>query len=284
VRVLGIDVPDELLVIWRRVLAPEWQPFFVERPEEWPAPRPPAGVALTAELRDTYTVWRLRRAAPVVWFDEASFLAMPRAERARLVRSQVEIGRGAVPTVRRWQTTFAGSMLREQADGHRFVWWPSLLERHAGVVLADHVQDGQPASRHREIARETWRRCRAVLPNARSLAGSFATSATANCFGTTLAAAGDADGDERILQDRFDAFLAARCAPGGDDGDPGTVLVWRDRSGQPCHSAVTIGDGWAFEKPSQTWWTPRVALAVGQLIRVNRAAGLRLERHRIMAR
>ena len=219
-----------------------------------------------------------------MWFDEPSFLAMPRADRARLVRSQVEIGRGAVPTVRRWQTTFAESMLREQADGHRFVWWPSLVEPHAAQVLTAHVQDGQPSSLHRAVGADTWRRCAPLLPNARLLAGSFATSVTANCFGTTVAAAGEGDGDERILQDPFDDFLTDRCAPGGADGEPGTVLVWRDRSGQPAHSAVTIGDGWALEKPAQTWWTPRVVLGVRQLIAVNRSPGLRLERHRLLAR
>ena len=281
-RVLGIDVSEDLLARWSQLLAPEWQLFFVDHPDEWPAPVPPATVTLTHELGDTYTVWRLRRDAPVVWFDEPSFLALPRSQRARLVRSQAEVGRGAVPTVRRWRTKLDAMALRQQADGHRFVWWPSLVGPHAEVVLADHVQDGQPASRHGDVAAGTWRRCERALPGARALAGTFANSGTANCFATTLAAAGDDPGDDQVSRERFEGFLASRCGRGGDDGEPGTVLVWRDRSGQVCHSAVTIGDGWALEKPAQTWWTPRVVLGVRELVGVNRAVGLRLERHRLL--
>lgn len=282
-RVLGIDVPEQLLTRWRRILAPEWQPFFVDAPDEWPSTGAPADVSLTDHLCDTYTLWRLRREAPVVWFDETSFHEMPRTQRARLVRVQAELGRGAVPTVRRWASTFGAALLREQADGHRFVWWPSLLEGRAQTVLADRVLDGQPASRHAEVDEATWGRAEDWLPNARALAGSFDGSGLGNCFGTTMAAAGHGDGAGRVPQAPFERFLATQCRPGGDDRAPGTVLVWRDRKGQPFHSAVTIGGGWALEKPAQTWWTPRVVLEVRQLIAVNRAAGLRLERHRLVA-
>ncbi|CAN5691291.1 hypothetical protein BH24ACT5_BH24ACT5_28800 [soil metagenome] len=224
----------------------------------------------------------MRGAAGVVWHDERSFMAMPRSHRARLVRSQVERGRGAVPTVRRWMGTLDRSSLIEQADGHRFVWWPSLVDQHPEEVLADHVRDGQPSSRHTEVSADVWRRCRSLLPQVENLAGTFSESNRANCFGTTLAAAGHCDAGEQVLRDRFEGFLASSCTPdSGDDRSPGTVLVWRDSDGRVCHSAVTIGRGWAFEKPSQTWWTPRVVLDTRHLIRVNSTSGLRLERHRM---
>ena len=285
-RVLDIDVPASLVARWRGWLAPAWQPFFVDDVDGWPSVAAPPGgsTSMTDELRDTYTVWRLRGPRDrVVWFDEVSFLALPRADRASLVRSQAERRRGAVPSVRRWSATFGGEALRRQADGHRFVWWPSLVDRAPEAVLAGHVEDGQPASRHREVRAATWRACRDVLPAVEALAGTFAPSGVANCFGTTLAAVGAGEGDERVVQAPFEAFLASRCVPGGDDRSPGTVLVWRDRDGQPFHSAVTIGDGWAFEKPAQTWWTPRVVLEVRQLVAVNRSVGLRLERHRLVS-
>jgi len=45
-----------------------------------------------------------------------------------------------------------------------------------------------------------------------------------------------------------------------------------------------MGDGWALEKPAQTWWSPRVVLEVRQLIRANRTAGWHVERYRLSSR
>lgn len=120
-RVLGIDVQRDLLARWRRFLAPVWQPFFVRPEEGFASTRSSNLWELTADLRCTYTAWRVRDATIVVWFDEASFMALPRRDRARLVRSQVDRGRGAVPSVRRWRSDFDHARLRDQADGHRFV-------------------------------------------------------------------------------------------------------------------------------------------------------------------
>lgn len=44
----------------------------------------------------------------------------------------------------------------------------------------------------------------------------------------------------------FEAFLQERTRPGGDDYQPGTLLLWRSANGQAQHAAVTLGDGWAF--------------------------------------
>jgi hypothetical protein len=58
------------------------------------------------------------------------------------------------------------------------------------------------------------------------------------------------------------------------------VLVWR-RDGAPFHAAVSIGDGWVLEKPSQDWHSPRAVATVADVVRTARAAGQRLERHTI---
>ena len=279
--VLNIDVPDDLAQRWCRYLAPAVQPFFVRPEDDLRSSVPEPAPTLSDDLRCTYTGWRIREKTRIVWLDEASFHVLPRADRARLVRRQVELGRGAVPSVRRWQDDFDADVLRAQADGHRFVWWPSLLDTNPEPVLRAQVEDGQLDDRHREVRAETWRGCRAVLPNAREIVGRFPESSGPNCFGTTLVASGYLDVATRVLQGQFESFLAERCAPGGHDGDAGTVLVWRDRDGQPCHSAVTIGDGWAIEKPAETWWTPTIVADARQLVRINRAVGLKLERHRL---
>ena len=290
-RVLNVDVPDDLSARWQGLLAPVWQPFFVEPDEGFVTPStapaiPPWKVGgwhtLSDDLRDTFKAWRVRGARPVVWFDEESFLALPRPGRARLVRSQVDRRRGAVPTVRRWAGHFDVSALRSQADGHRFVWWPSLLAQNPEPVLVELVLDGQLPSRHDEVGASTWEWSRDLLPHARELAGTFPASSGPNCFGTVLAAAGAAGATDWVVQEPFDQWLRTSCARGGDDDHVGTVLVWRDRDGLPVHAAVTLGDGWALEKPAQTWWAVRGVHDVRDLIKFNRAWGQRLERHQIV--
>ena len=276
--VLGVDVDSALLERWRGWIAPDRQPFVVE-----------AGSASTAgaprphpELRDTYRLWKISGPFDLAWLDEDEFMSLPRAERAALVRSQVWRGRGAVPTVRRWGDLLDPVALRSQADGHRFVWWPSLVPVDDHAVVTRVVETGEHASRHREVGVGTWRRCGIVLPGAEGLAGTFAESSGPNCFGTVMAAAGvGAAAEDWVREEAFLAWLAARCRPGGSDEIAGTVLVWSDHEGRPVHAAVTLGDGWGLEKPSQCWWTPRTVLPVGEIRRLNCSPGQRLRRYRI---
>lgn len=115
------------------------------------------------------------------------------------------------------------------------------------------------------------------------LAGTFPSSSGPNCFGTTMYGAGVRGAEnEWMLLDAFNEWLHVNCVPGGHDADPGTVLLWRDTdTGNPWHSALTIGDGWAFEKQSQCWWSPRYVAAVADIKRVSRGRGLHLERWRV---
>jgi hypothetical protein len=287
-KALGIAVSNELYNDWRRWLAPEVQPFFVDSLEPWPASAR-REQSLGQELIETYAAWRIDRSLKIVWLDEETFVGMTRSQRATLVRAQVEHRRGAVPSVRRWSDLLDPEVLRSQADGHRFVWWPSLLTSNADRVLSRVVSAAPNGaaphslpSRHREVARATWDKCVSALPNARRIAGSFPPSGGPNCFSTVMAAANVAGATKgSMLQAPFQNWLTSACRPGGRDDDAGTVLVWRDRSGALFHTAVTIGDGWALEKASGEWWTPRAVRTVADVIRTSRARGQRLERHRI---
>ena len=255
----------------------------------WPRGAAPA-TGLGAELGHTYRAWRVDRSLKTLWLDEARFFDLPRPRRASLVRSQVEHGRGGVPTVRRWSDVLDPAVLRAQADGHRFVWWPSVVALNPRDVLArvasnapDGAADSAPPSRHAEVAPATWKRCVAKLPAARALAGSFPRGSGPNCFGTVMAAAGiEGAGDECVVESPFLSWMEATCGRGGADDEPGTVLLWRDAAGLPVHAAVTIGDGWAVEKASAEWWTPRAVRTVGEVIRTSRLKGQHLERHRIL--
>lgn len=278
IEVLGIDVPHALLAQWRHWLAPEVQPFFVHRTRGVDAfPRD-----LAPELRDTYRVWKLdRRRLGVVWLTEDHFRSLPRSERARLVRSQALVGRGAVPSVRAWSDVLDPAELRQQADAHRFVWWPSLVDPD-GLVLRRVVEANRSVCRRRQVDRATWLASADLLPRAKELAGTFAAGSGPNCFGTVMAAAGVVGADESwVLQAPFERWLTTRCRPGGDDERPGTVLLWRDDECTAQHAAVTIGDGWALEKPSQEWSSPRQVAPVDELIRHTRTPGWHLSRHRL---
>jgi len=189
VRLLNIEVGTSLLEHWRAWFAPDPQPFLADVTLAEQLGREPSLAPLPDELRDTFEVYALPDGVGVVWFAEEDFAELPRATRAALVRTQTAYEREHVPTVRRWRDRL-GDVVRQQADGHRFVWWPSLLDGHAQDVLSEYVEDGRIASRHDEVDPRTWKAAAERLPLARDLAGTFATSSGPNCFGTVMAAVG----------------------------------------------------------------------------------------------
>jgi hypothetical protein len=281
-RVLGIDVAPSLVDRWRRWLGPATQPFFVDRSLARLVPGDVAG-ELTPELRDTFRVWRIAGDRRHVWLDEASFAALPRSTRTALVRAQVVAGRGAVPTVRAWADVLPAASLRAHADGHRFLWWPSVLDsRSASRVLARVVSEDALPSRHRAVTASTWRIAADVLPGVRALGGTFPNGSGANCFGAVMTAAGVGGvAEEWVQPDAFDDWLTTATRPRGDDDRPGAVLVWRKTDGSATHAAVTLGDGWALEKPSQAWFTPRAIVRVTDVVRTSRMRGEHLSRRQI---
>lgn len=276
--VAGIAVPSSQLRTWASWLAPERQPFFVTEPAALPAGLEPDQ---TPELVDTFWLWRDQRPRVPVWLDEAAFMSLDRTDRAALVRGQHEARRGAVFGVRAWSDLLDPSALRAQADGHRFVLWPSLVRGTEQEVALRFVTADVAVSRHREVPGAVWRRAAGVLPAARELAGAFVGHGP-NCFGTVMAAAGAGEGSWTGL-DPFEEWLAACTSPGGSDLEPGTVLLWREVGpGRAQHAAVTIGGGWALEKRGQEWHNPRAVLPVHEVIRSARTPGWRLERHRLL--
>jgi hypothetical protein len=282
-RVLDVDVSPDLLARWVTWLAPERQPFFLTAPQvaQWGLT---AGEAPTdPQIRDTFKLWGVQPGLDVVWLDQREFAALPRPVRAGLVRAQVAHDRGNVPSVRAWAHLFA-NVVREQAGGRRFVWWPSLVRPHAADVLPHLVADGVPSSRHAAVPAATWARASAMLPQARVLAGTFPDGSGANCFGTVMGAAGVPDAVDTWMQrEPFEAWLTSATRPGGDNNAVGTVFVWRSTdSGLAQHAAVTLGDGWVLNKRSQSWDAPRVVLSVRDAVISSRTPGLRLSRHQLV--
>ncbi|MDX6259694.1 MAG: hypothetical protein QOH84_1382 [Kribbellaceae bacterium] len=275
-RVLDIPVSPALLKDWVDWLAPDKQPFYVTAKQLRASNLQQDDTEPDPNLRDTYRTYSLDSRLRSVWLDEAGFLSLPQATRAGLVRAQVVNGRDAVPSVRRWRGVL-GPEIKAQADGHRFVWWKSLLQAsRAAEVLPEIVSEDLHPSRHREV--RSWPK---LLPNARALAGTWPDGSGANCFGTVMAAAGVEGAEDSWMQrEPFEQWLADHTSGGGRDDVPGTVFVWRDiQTRLVQHAAVTLGGGYMLHKPSQAWSTPRKVRTVSEVRRSTRTAGWHLERH-----
>lgn len=280
-RVLGIDVSPDLLERWVGWFAPEVQPFLAD--DALAAAVGGREQELTDEVRDTFCLYGPSEGLRHVWLDEQQLLDLPRVLRVRLVREQLAHERELVPSVRGWVDVVP--RVREQVDGHRFVWWPSLLAGHEQDVLTAYVEEGRRPSRHEEVPASVWSAATDVLPGARRLAGTFPPASGPNCFGAVMAAAGVGGAEDVwMLREPFEDWLATATRPGGRDDEPGTVLVWRSPDGLVQHAAVTLGSGWALHKPSQGWMSPTKALTVVECRASSRAPGRRLERRTLRAR
>lgn len=271
-QVLNIPVPPGLLERWRGWLAPERQPFFLTGAEARALNLPTvprAEAVLTPQERDTNTVWAVPAGADrVAWLTPAEWAALPQRTQRDLLRLQVRHGRGNVPLGQHYADLLPG------LQPGRFLWTPGHLTPE---VLARVVGRGQAPCQRAEVPEGVWAQAQSVLPRARELAGTFSTG-PGNCFGTVMGAAGVPNAENEWMQrEPFEAFLAKRSRPGGQDDRSGTLLVWRSERGIE-HAAVTLGGGWALHKPAQTWWTPRVVRPVRDLIRDWRTPGQRLTR------
>lgn len=276
--VLNIPAPPELLERWRSWLAPQRQPFFLTLAEAAAlsldiAPR--ADAALTPEERDTFTVWNVQpQADRVAWLTLEQWDGLAPAQRRTLLGVQLRHGRGNLPLRRH----FVG-LLPDGVAAH-FLWRP---ERLTDAVLDRAVsRESRPCQRDR-VPGAVWDGSADLLPRAHELAGTFPPGSGPNCFGTVMAAAGVVGAEHQWMQrEPFEAFLRECSVPGGEDDRPGTLLVWRSADGLAQHAAVTLGGGWALQKPAQTWITPRVVLDVQTLKRSCRTRGWRLTRRTLV--
>lgn len=266
VRVLGVDVDEDLLSRWRAWFAPGVQPFRVDRlhprvatllpPTAARAAAPTGPPAVSDEVRDAFGV----HAGTWAWFDEEGFDALHGDVRRALMAER-----------------------RRSQDGRPLPPWPSAPAEHIDRLLVEWLSLGVRPSLHLGVGRDVWVRVARRLPVARALSGTYPSSSGPNSFGTVIAAAGDTLADHVVHDDTFAAWLAANTRPVRGtlrDADPGVVLVWT-HAGRPTHAAVTIGGGWALHKPSDAWFSARTVRTVSEVVATLRRPGTRLVRRLI---
>lgn len=230
-RILNIDVPDDLLAKWRQWYAPGCQVFRSHQLSDAAkaALTSVAPQSLPLEIRDTFGAYGDG------WgrIDEVDFWALSQDVRAELLATH-------------------------EVDEVGLFRWPSELAREGDAPLIAYVADTAP-SRHEDVPEQVWEAASALLPDARRLSGTFAETSGPNCFGTVMTAAGEDVERDWVKQPQFEEFLA-RCTQPADMPNvdrPGVVWVWRNADGLAVHACVTVGGGFALNKPAQAWWAPR---------------------------
>ncbi|GAA5502336.1 hypothetical protein Dxin01_02080 [Deinococcus xinjiangensis] len=275
VQLLNIPVSPDLLLRWRGYLAPNQHHFFLTAAEaqalELPT-QPCDSVMLTPEQRDTYTTWQIPQEADQIgMLSTTEFDALSSNIQRQMLALQVKHKRGNVPLGRHFR-----DFLPDLPAG-RFLWRPEYITPE---VLSRIIAKGQRPCQRQQVPQAVWDAAAPVLPRVRDLAGTWPQGSAGNCFGAVMGAAGVVGAEHEWMQrEPFEAFLTERTKKGGQDADAGTILLWRSADGLVQHAAVTLGGGWAFEKASQTWMTPRTVLPTRELIAANRTEGWRLTRH-----
>lgn len=243
ITVLGIPVSREQFGRWLEHYCPPRQPF---RTRDVPGdvvdalPRT-RSLPVTDELRDTFFIYG---GGPWVWLSEEEYADLPSEVRSVLAGERR----------RRIQPKPSPGWPSDPMIEARLVRWVEAGTRPSLHVLAeDHLQ----------------RASEGPLPRAGELAGTFPDGSGPNCFATVMAAAGDPVDQDWVQTDQFQAWLDGSTRPSGsgDVGESvGQVLVWH-QDGELAHAAVTLGGGWALQKPSQSWSSPVLVWTVEEVVR-----------------
>src|SRR5690606_30076023 len=104
------------------------------------------------------------------------------------------------------------------------------------------------------------------LPGIPSRAGTFHPDSGPNCLCAVIEAFTGQRIARRTERNEFEAWLTSRIVAPGAADELGTVLLWRDDKDSLQHAAVSLGDGYAFHKGAQTWWSPWQVVRLTEVI------------------
>lgn len=303
--VLGARLPDPTLEAWCHQLVHDPEPFYLLESD---LPLLPDGVEpLTRAVfnqtvgdgpgwLDIYAPWSVTREAQAVWpASVADFRQLPADRQAALSRRQWELKRANIwdwrwvaKVIAPWPEALQGLLPDrfEASEGLKLAlrhdaWWALPSGAREAWLIAFAEGEALGTCQVGSLPAEAWSR----FPALRVLAGTFADRSGPNCMAASLAVLeSEPDQAVQIAQrwlwpNEFEAALTARGysrAPWDEEGPeppPGSVIAWADQSGALQHAFTLLGDGLAFNKQSQCWWSPRQVLPVADLCKSWRAEG-----------
>lgn len=279
--ILNCRIDNATLTAWKEHFAPTAQPFFVRR--QFPLPSRSGSrwldssavrEALSLSAHDTFATYEVASdARHLLLLDEGAFESLPPELRAELLHEQLAVGRGGVVQVHDLTEHLTRSEIDRvtaAASDGLVVWWPSLFATLSDAtqarLLADFASDDRPPCRRAELSPEHWRRALRAISGIPSRAGTFHPDSGPNCFGAVIEAFTGRHITRRTERYEFETWLGARVAGPGAAEELGTVLLWRDDHNALQHAAVSLGDGYAFHKEAQTWWSPWQVVRLTEVI------------------
>ncbi len=269
--ILNCRIDNATLTAWKNHFAPTTQPFFALR--RFPLPKGSGGHwldcgavrgALGLSAHDTFATYEVASTARhLLFLDEHSFQTLPPDLRADLLHEQLEVGRGSVFHLEDLAEHLPHSEIgpvTSAASGRLVVWWPGLFNTLSDAtqarLLANFVSEDRPPCRRAEFPAEQWQQVQRALPGLPDRVGTFHPDSGPNCLGAVIEAFTGQIITHRTERHEFEAWLKSRLVATGAADELGTVLLWRDEHGALQHAAVSLGDGYAFHKEAQTWWSP----------------------------
>ena len=278
---LNCQVDEATLRAWKGHFAPMVQPFFARRRLPLPATlganwleSNSARTALNKSQHDTFATYEVSSTARhLLLLDEHAFSLLNPEVRAGLVQEQIAVNRGSVYSVEAYADLLDPIELEAVAAGAAgglFVWWPGLFatlsSSNQARVLARFVSDDRPPCRRGELTADQRERMHQNLPGVPARAGTFAADSGPNCLGAVIGAFTGEFVSTRTERDTFMAWLDQRRPRQGDAPDMGTVLLWHDEQNTLQHAAISLGDGYAFHKEAQTWWSPWQIVRLSEVV------------------
>lgn len=279
--ILNCLIDNATLTAWKGHFAPTTQPFFARRKIPLPSGSGSRWLdggavreALSLSAHDTFATYEVAGTARhLLLLDEGAFEALPPGLRTDLLQEQLEVGRGSVYQVQDLNDHLTRSEIDQVAAASQdglVVWWPGLftaLSDAAQVrLLADFASEDRPPCRRAELPAEQWRQIQQALPGIPSRAGTFHPDSGPNCLGAVIEAFTGQRITRRTERHEFETWLRTRITGPSVTNELGTVLLWRDDHNALRHAAVSLGDGYAFHKEAQTWWSPWQVVRLTEVI------------------
>lgn len=302
-KILGCHIESATLEAWSRHLVFEREPIFLtDAALEWLEPemlaltRAEFGAlegSLGLAFKDAYRTYSVSHdATRVMLFTSEEFHLLSLEVRARLMRLQVQLGRGQV-----YPISFVLHVLEDFPSAMGFLepdafnsdagphlalrsdaWW-RLSARVRYAWLEHFVSQDRPVCLSARLSERLLHGITGKHPSIVSeLVGSFAQRSGPNCFATALAAATNSLTIARSIAGLWlpaESFLHGlterefhpRAPLSSARLEAGDVLVWFDKDHRARHACYALTPEMVLNKDDQAWYAPRQLLPLETVLR-----------------